>query len=91
MYEHAARTLDGASGTMVTTDIADLLRQIGKILACLIIVAGEIIVSQKTQGIGDRHAFGTLSLALIAHTAVMRPYLFVESVQKPLVFGRVFF
>ena len=77
----AVRAFDRACRTIAAAHVADFFSQPSEIGERLMEVARKIVVCQKPQHVCDRHSFGTLPFALVAHAAVLRPDLLVHHIQ----------
>jgi hypothetical protein len=88
-YVDSIGASDGTGRTIAAAHIANFFREISEAHDSLVIVAAKIMIGQKTQYFRHGHALGTLPLAFVAHSAVVRPDPFIHYVQQLFILWRV--
>ena len=78
LYMDSVGAFNNTRGTIAAAHVTNFFREISETHDGLMVVAAEVMIRKETQHIRYGHALGALSLALVAHTAVFRPDLFVH-------------
>jgi hypothetical protein len=81
----SVRAFNDARGTIAATQVTGFPGQFHETQPRLLQASAKIIVSQKTQLVRYRHAFGALVFALVTHAAVEGAILFFSHKQKLFV------
>jgi hypothetical protein len=79
---YSVGALNDARRAIAATHLTDFPRQFHETQARLIEAVTEVVVSQKTQLVCNRHTPRTLALALVTHAAVIEAVLFITHIQS---------